>query len=1706
MQRRFLPAFLFLLLLWSTHLNAQNQDSIHIDGIVGPTCGCDGFIDISVTSNSPSQPPGFFFYTWSNGSTAQDLFSLCPGTYCVTVTNGNAQGSTAVKCFTVQNIPFDPIKIISSNPAPCNFDSSGISNICEKACPGATITYSVSIPIIGGGTNPPIFSWQVSGASSWVVTNNSTPNQVGSSVTVNWGTPGTGSVTVFTDGASGCNGEDALCVTIIDSPNADFSSSPAAAVAGSDLQVCLGQTVYFQNLSTGDADYFEWLFSDDQSTTSEENPNHTYLIPSTHTVQLIASSSCLCSDTTVMTIEVLNAQAPTLECVSTVCSGATATYTASNACPPFNWSVSSEGTILNGGTALSDSITVAWNSGPTGTITLGGQPCSGAACPLAGVVEIPIISGNAQIIGEERVCPGAIEVYTIEPYGGTSFNWQLPTGGTIIDGQGTNRVTVEWSIFPNPAPAADHSLYVQYDNCYLECGGADLIHVRVLSAFRIEGPVETCENSNASFTSKLNFNNANILCNWTLHAPDGTIAWTSPAATANPNIPFLNGPGTYRLFAFPADPNTTCSEQADWAIIVPPIPAKPLAIDGEANICPGTIYTYEATGLPVGSNIRWMVKNGPALPNNQSGNPLNVTWLANGPYWLTAAQVSSDGLGCLSDTVGLVINPITLPVITGTPQTCEDSKGSYNIPGYQNINISWSTNPVSAGSVANGQGSSSVEIFWSDPGTHTVNVSVCGFNATFPVTVHNNPDPLVQHPAGLCPGNTASVQTVAAYSSYIWKDEDGNTITTTPALTLGPGVYSVEVTDANGCVGTKEFRIEVWDVPSVSLTTADPTGFCNNAYTVSLTALTNTDGNYTYEWFKDGVQIGGANGNTHFSNQYGNYTVLATNSYGCMATAGPIQLFEYCDPNGGGGGICTVCSGGPLCPPGVVQCVPDPTSRCDSFVIILNDYSGMYVPGTAQWTTGISGGAILGTSTEETPSFVYTNAGKYVVAVKVQLSDGTFCNALDSVDVEAVARFDELPGCPGFSSSFENRSELLPEASITQYSWAFGDPGSGVNNVSTLEDPSHIYDPAGTYQATLTVTATSGCTSSITKAVEVPDTDPPVFADPLAKCAGNALEFLASPNPEIIQLDWDFGDPASGTANEASGSTVYHSYTPGNYTVTATSNNVYGCTATFSRNITVIAPSMSGNISPANPAPICEGSSITLTAPGGAVSYLWSDANQTTTQTLTIDKEGTYRVTMTDANGCTYSPPAVKVEVRPAPDAIIKALIFNELGQVIGTEFPQITLCFGEDVALQAYSNGNANYSWSGGNGNNQIVYFTDDRNTLLPVGNHLYTVTVTNQATGCTAVSDPFLITVNPVPDGFFISSATFCAGDPNIITYNGPAPANWQFFWSTGAAGTSLTTEDPGTYYIRVINEFGCEAKSNNLAILPGPPVASIPSGCHTRCSPDTLCLPSLPNIASWQWYMNGTPVPGANSPNFVAQQSGTYWAELTDIFGCSAASDPLDLTLFTGFGNILGNVWSDVNDNGLIDPSDTLLPGITVVIFQNGTLYGVTQSDFDGDFALGNVLSTQYSFNVDPFSLPPNWNIVIGQDQVTLSGCDVTGAVDLLLNYGCQVFNTLQLSACPGGFATYNGTNISTGGSQIFKLTSVSGCDSTLVVSVVPYPTSSGNQTLMACPGTTASYQGISLPIGTTQNFTFQNWLGCDSVVTVTVAALPTSASSL
>lgn len=1698
MKSRFFPILLFsLVAIFTSEIRAQNTTV----EIIGPTVMCAGQCDTFYVLVNNGQPQLNYIVSWSiNGvpqpTTTDYKIIYCPpqsGTYVLTVTvSSNNTNVAGTDSHIVTAVPFLPLKIVSSNPAPCNADSlaSSDDNACEKVCPNTTVTYSVNTSTPGSGQN--FLGWQVSGALSYTVN-----PPFNNSVTVSWGPPGVGSVVVFSDGTSGCSGEDALCVTVIAEPVAKFSADPAPA--GNTVQICKGQTVYFDNQSTG-ADTYEWFFSDNLSTSYDIDPQHLYTTAGNYTVRLIARSDCLCADTTTLNVEVIDAVAPVLDCVGTICPGETVTYTAGNACPPFNWSVTPNGTVLGGGTPATDSITIQWNAGPEGIITLGALPCSGNACPNPASIHVPVISDNAEIRGAEQVCPGSVEVYSIEPYGGTGFVWSLSGGGTITEGQGTNRVSVKWGDVPNTVTT--HWLSVQYDNCYLGCGGQDSIGVKILSPFIVNGPVELCEGASGSFTAKLTYNFQNIACNWTLFAPDGSVSWTSAAAAASVSAPFAAGPGIYRLLAEPDNPTLSCSASADWAINVTGLPAQPTGIVGEKRVCPGTTYTYEASGTAPGNKLRWTVQNGPGAPVVSFGNKINVTWGSGNPRWISVAQVTNNGLNCTSDTALLNIQGIGIFFIDGQQVVCEDATAPYSMLDLQNVDIQWSISPPTAGAIAAGQGSNAVEIFWTEPGGHVISAEVCNQQAFFPVTVSAPPQPAVQYTTDICPGQTSAVQTSSPYSSYSWRDAAGTEVANTATASLDAGSYSVHVQDANGCPGVEEFTINQSPSPNVSITTADPTGFCNNSVFITLTALANADGDFTYQWFQDGAPVGG-NSPTFITNQYGAFTVQVTNSSGCSATAGPIVTFNFCGGGGGGGGLPG--TGFPFCPPGSVDFSTSPTGICDSFDFQLIP-GPQYVPNSAQWTFGVSGGGIAGTSVDENPGFNFPNAGKYIAILKVSLTDGSMCVVLDSVNVAAAAQFSATPDCAGQTSEFQDASTFLPGNGIAEWDWVFGDPASGGNNVSDIRNPDHIYSTAGNPTVTLVITANSGCTATASQTLAIPGATPATFAAPLQNCAGNALEFTANLTPDITQVVWNFGDLSSGAANDATGSPAYHSFTaPGNYAVNTTASNAYGCTAVETQIISIVPNALTGNISPAAPGPICEGSSITLNAPAGAVAYLWSDSS-TTTQVFTATEEGSYSVTLTDANGCTWSPPPVNVDITPGPDALIKALLQNELGQLVGTSYPSLTTCEGEDVWLLAQSSGSYTYQWSGGNGVDDEIFFTDDRNNLLPVGVHTFNVTVTDIASGCTSVTDPFIVTVNPNPSGFFVTASGNCAGSTNILTYSGPQPANWQFVWNNGAPGPDLVTEEGGRYFLRVINEFGCEAKSNDLVILAGPNAAAIPGGCHTRCRPDTLCLPPIPDIVSWQWYFNGNPVPGATGPDFTATQSGAYYAELTDIYGCTNQSDLLTLNLFDGFGNIDGQAWVDVNNSGAIDAGDTLVSGVAVNLLQNGISAGTGVSGAGGGFAFGNVLSTDYTVEIDAALLASEWSIVIGQDSVALSGCDAQAESDLLIRYCPPTGSVLLINVCPGEVYDYNGTLLAAGETQDFTLTNFQGCDSIVTISVFGVNASASSLSVSVCANETYDYYGTPLAPGTTQDFHYQNTLGCDSTVTVTVNALPASVNTL
>ncbi|MDV7395083.1 hypothetical protein RZS08_27100, partial [Arthrospira platensis SPKY1] len=71
-------------------------------------------------------------------------------------------------------------------------------------------------------------------------------------------------------------------------------------------------------------------------------------------------------------------------------------------------------------------------------------------CGAGPVACLPVVlddlPGAPTIDGPDEVCPGDITTYTATPGSGqtTSYTWTAPAGATIINGQGTASIEVDW--------------------------------------------------------------------------------------------------------------------------------------------------------------------------------------------------------------------------------------------------------------------------------------------------------------------------------------------------------------------------------------------------------------------------------------------------------------------------------------------------------------------------------------------------------------------------------------------------------------------------------------------------------------------------------------------------------------------------------------------------------------------------------------------------------------------------------------------------------------------------------------------------------------------------------------------------------------------------------------------------------------------------------------------------------------------------------------------------------------------------------------------------------------------------------------------------------------------------------------------------------------------------------------------------------------
>jgi gliding motility-associated-like protein len=203
------------------------------------------------------------------------------------------------------------------------------------------------------------------------------------------------------------------------------------------------------------------------------------------------------------------------------------------------------------------------------------------------------------------------------------------------------------------------------------------------------------------------------------------------------------------------------------------------------------------------------------------------------------------------------------------------------------------------------------------------------------------------------------------------------------------------------------------------------------------------------------------------------------------------------------------------------------------------------------------------------------------------------------------------------------------------WGWDFGDGGTG-----TTQNPTHTYTTAGTFNVTLIVTDSKGCTASVTKPVTVnalPNVD---FSDSLTGCSPLPVTFTNLSDPGTYQ--WDLGNGTTSTANP---STTYINTTqsPVSYTISLTVTDANGCKASLTKPnyITVYPnPLAEFTMNPTQTEILYPNIDFFDQSTGSPVSWLWTfgDGDSSTQQnpSHSYKDTGTYNVCLTIVNawGC----------------------------------------------------------------------------------------------------------------------------------------------------------------------------------------------------------------------------------------------------------------------------------------------------------------------------------------------------------------------------------------------------------------------------------------------------------------------------------------
>lgn len=944
--------------------------------------------------------------------------------------------------------------------------------------------------------------------------------------------------------------------------------------------------------------------------------------------------------------------------------------------------------------------------------------------------------------------------------------------------------------------------------------------------------------------------------------------------------------------------------------------------------------------------------------------------------------------------------------------------------------------------------------------------------------------------------NTSSTNGGADILETVWNFGDGNSSSdesTNHSYAL-PGTYTVVlvVTNANGEADpeVKDSYITVLPTPNADFS---PMGLgCTIPLTLSFEMSEGAASNYNYQW-----DFG--NGNTEAVAEPIDQTYATVGDY-------DIVLIVTDTENG--------CADTVLETISVSNYQADfmfPESACVGETVEFEDNS---TAGANQWEWNFGG---LGSSNEENPSFTFAAPGTYNIQL---LTNNTTSGCSGSIGGEINIEAVPIPtftsnttiDCAPANILFINTS---PAGGV--YEWAFGNG----ETFSGQNPPAQIYNTAGTFDVSISMTTAGGCSGSSVQEgyINIEDLMVGFEGDPTGGCNPITVNFTDSasyPNPSnpIDTWEWDFGN-----GNTFSGQNPpEQTYFLGMYDVGLTVGTASGCSASVTISEYISVGDLLSIDFTVDTTENCvkqdfEFSSFIETNPSNPdsseISYQWDFTDGSAT-----DANPTHQFTSDTG----FFDVILVVNYRGCLDSLLIESMVHINAPVSKFEPSSTLFCNPNDFPITLNVNDNSTHGensddilmvWEWGDGTPNTI-MDDPELDDFNMGNNshdyasfgTYTVeqVIYNYTTGCSD-STTKEINISVIDPLLILSNDSICAGDSlqlfdSSTTWDTPPTPHeltaWSFDMGNGdvieeGANINYAYTNPGSYTITltVSNSVGCNASTELPVEVLSNPFAVI--------SPDNTvgCAPFLVNFSNNSISLNGLPLssfeylftddsstvtvfdnnPVAHAFNGV----GTFYGQLIaiDAFGCQSTPTlvPISITEPNSFFTV-----DNVICNGGTISANNISNGLAPLSYEwllDGTL-----------FSTNNDLNT--TFNED--NIPVNSSSV--SHELSLITTDGNGCIDTVSN-----FITVSIPSAVPSF-TFSGAAVNADGEYICPPIFGDFQDSSLTYGPVQswiWNFGNGNQSVLENPSNTYAVPGtfsLNLSIvdayGCTDDTTILNYL--------------------